>query len=183
MHNQAVPLAMHTIRTQALAREQSTPRLRSHRRAGDGKADGGLPDGNRLPDGGSPTGSASGGRSAGIGVELLPRRRVGMLSASKDSPLQHLLNRYLVPLVLNRWCRALCLLLVAVGVAVSAYGATHLSEGLQISSIAPDGSFVKPFDALERELRRYAGAHVDAHRGTLFACLQASCARCDSLYL
>ena len=70
---------------------------------------------------------------------------VGFLSASKDSYLQIFLNRFLVPPLLHPVSRALVILVFLGIVATGAVGASRLDEGLDLSTLAPNGHYTKDY--------------------------------------
>lgn len=92
-----------------------------------------------------------------VDIELMPKRAVGLLSASKDSPLQVFINRYVLPAILSPVGKVMVIALVLIGIVLGAVGASRLREGLDIGTLAPDGHFIKPFDDLDRQLRVFVG--------------------------
>jgi hypothetical protein len=115
-------------------------------------------------------GDTSSTDSDDLAVDLLPHRRVGALSASKDSLLQYFMNRYFLPTLFHPVGAAFILLAMATAIIVGIVGASRLGEGLQISTLAPDGHFLKPFDAVEREFRAYAGMPLPDLLSQFLAC-------------
>ena len=84
---------------------------------------------------------------------------VGLLSASKDSWLQIVLNRVLVPPLLHPASQAAILALLVAALVSGGLGVSRLGEGLQQSSLAPDGHYVRSFDALNIDFNANSGAH------------------------
>ena len=87
------------------------------------------------------------------------KRAVGLLSASKDSYLQIALNRFVLPGLLHPVGKAVVLLVLAAALAVGFVGSTRLDEGLTFSQLAPDGHYIKAYDALFVGFESQAGAH------------------------
>ena len=71
---------------------------------------------------------------------------VGILSSSKDSYLQKLLNNYVIPALLSTVGKLVIVLLVVALAVLGAIGVTRLDEGLPLGSLAPDGHYFKGFD-------------------------------------
>jgi hypothetical protein len=81
-----------------------------------------------------------------ISAKLVPRRRVGFLSASKDSSLQQFFNRYMLPTIFHPVGKIVVILIALVALIVGVIGATRVTEGLQYRELSPDGHFLAPFD-------------------------------------
>jgi hypothetical protein len=81
-----------------------------------------------------------------ISAGLVTRRRVGFLSASKDSWLQQFFNRYMLPTIFHPWGKAVVIIVALIVFILGAIGASRVGEGLQYGELSPDGHFLKPFD-------------------------------------
>ena len=87
---------------------------------------------------------------------------MGALSASKDSWLQWLLNKALVPVLLHPVGKAVVLALLVVGIVCGGIGVTRLGEGLKLSELAPDGHYAVAYDNAATVFERNGGAHMRA---------------------
>eukprot|EP00892_Ulva_mutabilis_P004763 jgi/Ulvmu1/2659/UM014_0114.1 len=70
---------------------------------------------------------------------------VGFLSSNKDSWLQLFLNKYLFSIVYSAPGKAAIFCIVIAGIVLGAVGITRLDEGLPLSTLAPDGHYLKTF--------------------------------------
>jgi hypothetical protein len=75
-----------------------------------------------------------------------PRKPVGLMSGNKDTGLQALLDKHLLPALLHPVGRALMLALVVGLSVVGAVGITRLREGLPLGDLAPDDHYYRDFD-------------------------------------
>ena len=86
------------------------------------------------------------------------KRAVGVLSASKDSWLQWLLNKALVPVLLHPVGKTVMLALLVAGVVCGGIGITRLGEGLEDAWLAPDGHYSGAFADAASVFERNGGA-------------------------
>ena len=106
---------------------------------------------------GSPKATAAGAAGASSARSLDGKLPVGFLSASKDSYLQLLLNRYVVPVLFHPAGKAICTLIVVAMVVLGAIGATRLEQGLNEADLAPDGHYIKTFFTLDSRFETSSG--------------------------
>jgi hypothetical protein len=90
-------------------------------------------------------------------LQEVKKKRSGILSASKTSYLQICLNKYIVPAIMHPIGKTIVLALLLGGVATGIVGTTRLGEGLQLSSLANDNHYAKPFEEMNTEFERQAG--------------------------
>jgi hypothetical protein len=100
-----------------------------------------------------------------------------MLSASKDSWLQIGLAKYWLPFLFQPAVRVLVVALAIGGAVAGGLGATRADEGLNLESLAPDGSYVKTFNPLEVRFQSISGAYTipPSHPGGRDVCAAHSC--------
>lgn len=75
-----------------------------------------------------------------------PRKPVGLMSANKDSGLQSLLNKYLLPAIFHPAGKVIIVLVAVALAVVGGIGITKLREGLPLGSLAPDDHYYRDFD-------------------------------------
>jgi hypothetical protein len=79
-------------------------------------------------------------------VTVLAQRPAGLMSANGDSWLQQLLNRTVLPVMLNPVSKVIMICIVAGLAVVGAVGVGRLKEGLPLGDLAPDDHYIRAFD-------------------------------------
>ena len=74
--------------------------------------------------------------------EIVPSKPVGLVSASKDSFLQAVLNKYMLPGLFHPVGKAFVLLFAVAMAVVGGIGITKLDEGLPLGLLAPDSHYL-----------------------------------------
>ena len=80
--------------------------------------------------------------------EIVPSKPAGLMSASKDSFLQAVLNKYMLPALFHPVRKTFVLLFAVAMAMVGGIGITQLDEGLPLGLLAPDSHYMKDFSAV-----------------------------------
>lgn len=99
--------------------------------------------------------------------DVQPRKPVGLMSANKDSGLQAILNKHVLPAILHPAGKVIFLLMAVAMAVLGGVGVTRLREGLPLGSLAPDDHYYRDFDA--------ASSQFDSNSGVYFPCVASAC--------
>ena len=89
-----------------------------------------------------------------------PRKPTGLMSANKDSGLQAVLNKYLLPAIFHPVGKALILLFGVALVVLGGIGFTKLREGLPLGSLAPDDHYFREYDSAAASFQSNSGTSL-----------------------
>ncbi|KAG1663695.1 hypothetical protein FOA52_013263 [Chlamydomonas sp. UWO 241] len=80
---------------------------------------------------------------------LLPGSAEGSRQAEAESLIKRLFRVYYAPALTNTWVKLAVLLVFSGGIAVSFVGITKMKYGQPTSDLAPDGSYLKDYEAVQ----------------------------------
>jgi Patched family len=88
---------------------------------------------------------------------LVASKPVSVISAKKDSGVQAVLDKCILPAIFHPAGKIIILLNVVALAVVGGIGSTRLREGLPLGTLAPDGHYFRDFDDAITEFSQESG--------------------------